>query len=135
MSLPGGCRIPVNTGFDGRMFLTKEEWTTFCKRKPVRYIRKGRAATCSICGGDEQSENPFQHAHRIGFEIGVIYLGLTPDTAHRRTCNQKAELDLPASIALIQSKSVVDLPDYLPAAIHGLWQHIAARDSNRPHDS
>jgi hypothetical protein len=34
MKLPD---IPINIGFDGRMFLTKEEWDTYRRRKPVRY--------------------------------------------------------------------------------------------------
>src|SRR5450755_227374 len=94
-----------NTGFEGRMFLDEAEWLTYCRRKPVRYIRRPRAAVCQVreCGLPGSSENPLQNAHIISFNVGVIDLGLTPEfldseknilTAHRRTCNKGCELDL-----------------------------------------
>lgn len=89
-------RIPRNIGFDGRMFLDEAEWLTYCRRKPVRYIRRPRAA-CQVCGRPGSLRNPLQSAHIIGFDVGVIDLGLTPEfldseknivTAHRRACNK-----------------------------------------------
>lgn len=97
--------VEFNLGFGGRMFLSRDEWATYRRRKPVRYIRRNHGAKCAVCGNPASPDNPFQHAHQIGFKIGVIYLGLTPDyvdskenivTAHRRSCNQAAELDLRA---------------------------------------
>ncbi len=99
MSLP---HIPFDMGFGGRMFLTKEEWDTYRRRKPVRYIRGKHADLCSVCSKVAEQDNPFQHAHRIGFEVGIIYLGLTPDyidshpnivTAHKRKCNREAGVE------------------------------------------
>ena len=61
------------------MFLDEAEWLTYCKRKPVRYIRTFKAAVCQVCGQPGSPENPLQKAHIIGFDVGVIDLGMTPD--------------------------------------------------------
>jgi len=130
MKLPN---ISINTGFDGRMFLTKEEWDTYRRRKPVRYVRGHHAERCYVCDRPAEEENPFQHAHRIGFEIGVIYLGLTPDyvdshpnivTAHKRKCNRQAELTLLAAMKSLRDTGITSLPDYLPSDIHHLWNTL-----------
>lgn len=121
-----------NVGFGGRMFLHESEWLTYCRRKPVRYIRRPRATTCQRpgCVEPESLDNPLQSAHKIGFDIGVVDLGLTPEfldsetnivTAHRCTCNRALELDLSASMALLRELGVPELPKYLPAAIHEAW--------------
>src|SRR5688572_8091024 len=68
-----------NVGFNGRMFLEEAEWLTYCRRKPVRYIRRPRATTCWLCHSMGSPYNPLQSAHRIGFDVGVIELGLTPE--------------------------------------------------------
>lgn len=68
-----------NKGFNGRIFLTKEEWETYCRRKPVRYIKKTKNKICEICGKNEEKYNQFQNAHVIGFDFGLIDIGLTPD--------------------------------------------------------
>jgi hypothetical protein len=124
-------RIQRNLGFEGRMFLDEAEWITYCRRKPVRYIRRPRGSTCSCCGSTGSRENPLQSAHIIGFDIGVIDLGLTPDfldsekniiTACRRACNKHYELDLQASMRRLRAVGVIKLPKYLPQAIHNLWQ-------------
>jgi hypothetical protein len=67
-------KIVRNTGFDGRTFLTESEWLTYCRRKPVRYIRKAKEAVCRICRKPGTPDNPFQNAHIISFDIGVIDL-------------------------------------------------------------
>jgi hypothetical protein len=77
-------------------------------------------------------DNPLQSAHVIGFDVGVIDLGLTPEfldseenivTAHRRTCNKKVELDLQGSMhRLFGLFGVRALPQYLPAEIHETWR-------------
>jgi hypothetical protein len=101
-------KIPRNSGFEGRMFLTEAEWQTYCRRMPVRYIRKSMEAVCQVCGNAESPENPVQNAHVISFNIGVIDLALTPEfldshdniaTAHRIACNKATKLDLRASMA------------------------------------
>ena len=90
-----------NTGFDGRVFLLEDEWNTYLRRMPVRYIRKSHAEKCAICGGEGSKENPLEHSHIIGFRVGVVSFALTPDyldscenivSAHKRICNAKAEL-------------------------------------------
>ena len=43
-------RVKCNIGFDGRRFLTEEEWRTYLRRKPVRYIRKAVSEACEVCG-------------------------------------------------------------------------------------
>jgi hypothetical protein len=123
-------RIRRNIGFDGRLFLDEAEWLTYCRRKPVRYIRRPRATVCQVCKLLGSSENPLQSAHVIGFDVGVIDLTLTPEfldserdiiTAHRRTCNMATELDLQASMSRLKELGVPELPPYLPAAIHATW--------------
>jgi hypothetical protein len=123
-----------NTGFDGRTFLTESEWRTYCRRKPVRYIRKGKEAVCRVCGKPATTDNPFQNAHVISFDIGVIDLALTPDfldsdanivTAHRLACNKATELDLRGSMTHLRSLGIRDLPAFLPNYIHDMWSLTA----------
>jgi hypothetical protein len=122
-----------NVGFDGRMFLDEAEWLTYCRRKPVRYIRRARADRCSICGSNNSSVNPLQSAHRIGFGMGVIDLALTPEfldseenilTACRRECNKRSELDLPGAMKRLRELGVKELPKYLPADIQKVWRKL-----------
>lgn len=123
-------RTPRNLGFDGRIFLEEAEWQTYCRRKPVRYIRTAKSGTCAICPDPVSAENPLQSAHIIGFHVGVIELGLTPEfldsaenivIAHRRTCNRQSELDLEASMERLRGLGVRELPKFLPAATHKAW--------------
>jgi hypothetical protein len=128
--------IQRNIGFDGRMFLDEAEWLTYRRRKPVRYIRRPRGSVCSLCGLPGSPDNPLQSAHRIGFDVGVIDLGLTPDfldseknivTACRRKCNKKSELNLRASMMRLRGLGVQQLPKYLPASIRDLWESTAGQ--------
>lgn len=123
-------RIPRNVGFDGRMFLDEAEWRTYCRRKPVRYIRRPRAPVCQVCPLPGSPDNPLQSAHIIGFDVGVIDLGMTPEfldsdenivTAHRRTCNRQSELDLQGALIRLRALGVKELPKYLPAAVQEAW--------------
>ena len=129
-------RTERNVGFDGRMFLDEAEWLTYCRRKPVRYIRRPRAPVCQAerCGLPGSPDNPLQSAHIIGFDIGVIDLGLTPEfldsdtnivTAHRRTCNKTLELDLQGPMARLRDLGIKELPKYLPAIIQEFWGNTA----------
>jgi len=122
------------------MFLTEAEWQAYCRRMPVRYIRKKKEVACRVCGNPESEGNPFQNAHIISFNIGVIDLALTPEfldsddniaTAHRIACNKATELDLRASMAHLMSLKVQSLPAFLPGFIHEMWQEVAAQ-SNGP---
>lgn len=122
--------IPTNTGFDGRRFLSEPEWRTYIRRKPVRYIRKRKDRVCEICGQPETTDNPLQSAHLIGFEVGIIYLALTPEfvdgdenivTAHRRDCNRKVELDLVGSCQRLRDLGSKSLPAFLPSFVHAIW--------------
>jgi hypothetical protein len=74
-----------------------------------------------------------QSAHRIGFDIGVIDLGLTPEfldseqnivTACRRGCNKQSELDLLGSMKQLRDLGL-ELPKYLPIRIQDIWRGIA----------
>ena len=127
-------RMKRNVGFGERMFLDEAEWGTYRRRMPVRYIRRPRGTVCQVCGLPDSPENPLQSAHIIGFDVGVIDLGLTPDyldsdknilTAHRRTCNRQAELDLQRSMDRLWRLGIKALPDYLPAAIQEVWGIVA----------
>jgi hypothetical protein len=123
-----------NKGFDGRIFLTKEEWETYCRRKPVRYIRKQKITTCEICGKSEEQGNLFQNAHMIGFDFGITYLALTPDfldldihikTAHKINCNKKCELSLKQIlIYLKKNNNIINLPNFLSHQILKEWSNI-----------
>lgn len=42
-------KINTNSGFNGRVFLTKSECETYKKRKPVRYIKKKKQNLCEVC--------------------------------------------------------------------------------------
>lgn len=126
-------RIARNTGFDGRMFLIATEWQTYCRRKPVRYIRKMKEDVCHVCGASSAKDNPFQNAHIVGFDMGVIELALTPDwldsdanivTTHRTACNKATELDLHGAMTHLHSIGVEELPDFLPDHIHAMWRTV-----------
>ena len=108
----------------------------------VEKIHRGQGATffhlaqthqhlvCEVCGKPGSTENPLQNAHIIGFDVGVIDLGLSPDfldsdqnikTAHRSTCNKQTELDLQGSMDRLRELGEKELPQYLPAWIHEAW--------------
>lgn len=119
-----------NIGFEGRKFLHEYEWNTYRRRKPVRYINKERSNTCQICGKPPLEGNPLQNAHLIGFGFGIIKLGLTPDfldshknivTAHRKVCNNSAELSLLDTLKMLKSEGAQKLPSYLSEEIQKLW--------------
>jgi hypothetical protein len=87
-----------------------------------------------VCGQPGSPENPLQKAHIIGFDVGVIDLGMTPDfldseknivTAHRRSCNRQSELNLKGSMGRLRDLGVTELPKYLPAAIQEAWDATA----------
>lgn len=93
--------------FDERIWLTDAEWITYLRRPPVRYpsVRKDvidrDGPLCTHCGSSDETTQPLQMAHRIGFNQGVAKFGLTPDfldgadnivLAHRGACNNHMEL-------------------------------------------
>lgn len=97
----------ITNSFNGQIWLNDAEWKTYLKRMPVRYLKLKKqlidrdGADCAICGKPETIDQPLQIAHKIGFRIGVIGFGLTPDyldgidnvaLAHRGKCNNKVEL-------------------------------------------
>lgn len=134
-----------NLGFNGRKFLTEEEWQTYKRRKPVRYIRKGLMNVCEICGLPVKENDPFQNAHRIGFDLGIIHLALTPEfldgnanivTAHRTSCNKKAELNIEQAMALLLASGETEIPAFLPEKTQEIWHKIVqiknAKRSDQP---
>lgn len=130
MNLP---RTQRNLGFDGRTFLTEEEWQTYRRRKPVRYIREPYFEVCEVCRLPANEENPFQNAHKIGFDLGIVQLALTPEfldgrrnivTAHRKICNRAAELDITQSMVFLLSIGVTELPMFLSQEVLFLWEKL-----------
>lgn len=125
--------IEYNQGFDNRIFLTQEEWNTFRRRKPVRYIRAKHKELCAVCNKPATKDNPFQHSHKIGFELGIIYLALTPEfvdsmdnivSAHRNICNKSAELSVEDSMHHLKSLGVRELPDFLPDQLKQMFNNL-----------
>ena len=98
-NLRGGWR-----GFDGRRFLTDAEYEAYCRRMPVRYAARNmgpKPEVCRVCGQPETRVNPFQAAHRVPFNAGILQYRLTPDWldsrenlvwVHRRVCNKRVEM-------------------------------------------
>jgi hypothetical protein len=126
-------RVECNLGFEGRKFLNEAEWRTYLRRKPVRYIRRPKSATCEICREGPKDENPLQSAHKIGFDFGIVQLAITPEfldgesnivTAHRTRCNMEAELNLEDAMRLLFSLGVRELPAFLPPGIRALWTDV-----------
>ena len=135
--------VVYNLGFGSNIFLTEAEWETYRRRPPVRYTNKSREGNCEVCGLPGEEENKLTNAHVIGFYVGVLDLGLTPEfldrhdnlvTAHRRTCNGKAETTLEGAMHRLIENGVTELPDYLPPDIQFLWQEVkrAATPSPAP---
>ncbi len=108
-------------GFDGRVFLEDYEWATYARRMPVRYIKKTHDNCCAVCGKPGTADNPLQHSHRIGFNVGIKKFGLTPDfldshnnilSAHRKSCNQAVEMSEQQVLEFIKELGY-ELPAYL----------------------
>lgn len=125
--------LNVNAGFDGRVFLSQSEWETYLKRKPVRYIKKKKVSLCEICLKEAEENNPIQNAHIIAFGLGVAYLALTPEyvdsdlniiSAHRKSCNNQAELNIEDSCRELMNRGIKSLPDFLPGSIQNIWSGI-----------
>lgn len=123
------------SGFGNRPFLTQEEWETYGRRMAVRYIpSKLKGQVCTICGRPAEDGNPLQNAHRIGFYVGVLSLGLTPDfldrpenivTSHQKYCNRKSELSLLDSMKMLkQLDPAATLPAYLPDETRRMWDSV-----------
>ncbi len=126
-------KIKENIGFENRIFLSKEEWETYLRRKPVRYIRKKKPDLCEICNKPPTKDDPLENSHIIGFRIGIIYFGLTPDyvdnndnivSAHKRICNKSAELDLFSVCKELKNRGIISIPEYLPSFIKDMWERI-----------
>jgi hypothetical protein len=125
-------------GFDGRMFLTEEEWRTYLRRQAVRYPNQSyKDRFCGVCGKVGTGDNPLQLAHRISFYHGIRYLALTPEfldsrpnlmTAHRQKCNKSVELGFQDALRLLLKHEVRVLPAFLPADILDEWRREFERD-------
>lgn len=131
------------TGFDGRTFLTEEEWRTYLRRPPVRrgYIKFRKVhgdygkKRCSVCGRPGTQYNPIQAAHRINALHGVRYLALTPDFlddptrliwAHRRGCNKKVEWNFSKVIRHLCACGIRELPTFLPVEVRDAWRRVGS---------
>lgn len=119
--------------FNGRVFLYKYEWMTYKRRKPVRYIKFKKDYICKICNLYAQDKNKLQNAHIIGFSLGIIQLGLTPEfldssknivTAHKTTCNKMCELNLYDSIQRLYTLDIINIPQYLSKHVQKIWYDI-----------
>ena len=123
----------TNLKFDNRVFLVKEEWETYRRRLPVRFIKKKKPSNCEVCFELPTDENGLQNSHIIGFNLGLIDLGLTPQyldndenikCAHRKICNASVELSLEQSMLELKRRGVGQIPDFLPEVIQNLWNSI-----------
>ncbi len=123
--------MKINIGFNDRIFLTKEEWQTYIRRMPVRYIKKKKKELCEICGEPSSKDNPFESSHIIGFKIGIVSFGLTPDfldrdenivSAHKRLCNSEAEITAQDVCKRLKSLGIEKLPDFLPNETLVEWE-------------
>lgn len=112
-------------GFDGRVFLTKEEHETYCRRLPVRYAAKNlgtKRVICSKCGKPATLENPLQAAHLIPSGAGIMRFWLTPDWldgpdnliwAQKRKCNKEAEIPASQIVEYLKQKSGIEVPKHV----------------------
>ncbi len=125
--------MKLTIGFNDRIFLTKEEWHTYIRRMPVRYIRKKKNELCQICGKPPSKDNSFESSHIIGFKIGIVYFGLTPDfldrdenivSAHKRLCNSKAEITTQDVCKRLKSLGIKKLPHFLPDETLVAWDKL-----------
>ena len=130
MPLDDNYHMKNNIGFNERIFLTKEEWQTYIRRMPVRYIKKKKKRLCQICGKPSSKDNSFESSHIIGFRIGIVSFGLTPDfldrdenivSAHKRLCNSKAEITTQDVCKRLKSLGIDELPDFLPYETLVAW--------------
>ena len=133
--------METNIGFNDQTFLTKEEWQTYIKRMPVRYIRKEKEELCEICGKPESKDNKFNLSHKIGFYLGILNFGLTPDfvdrdeniiTAHRKFCNREAEMTIQDVCKRLVDLGIGKLPDFLPSETFEAWGKT--RQQKRKHE-
>lgn len=124
-------------GFDGRLFLSYDEWMAYRRRPPVRYASASRPIVaddkCEVCREASSQSNVLQIAHRIPFIEGVLSLAICPDfldsrenlaVGHRRMCNKKLELDLNRSLKLLQELGLTELPYFLDLTILKAWSSI-----------
>ena len=118
--------------FEGRTFLTKEEWQTYQRRPPEKYPRQGKQPpeVCQVCQRPPSTENPLQYAHKISARYGVWYLALTPEFldhekhmvwAHRKECNSSVELDFASTLEYLRTLGM-ELPSFLPDEVQEAWK-------------
>jgi hypothetical protein len=117
-------------GFDGRVFLTKEEHDAYCRRLPVRYAARNLkiiSGICSVCGKPATPDNPLQAAHLIPFGAGIIQFWLTPEWldgpenltwAHRVKCNKLAEIPINRIAGYLKQKIQYRVSGYLTDRRH-----------------
>ena len=126
--------------FEGRTFLTEEEWRTYRRRPPEKYPRLGKqpAKVCQVCQKPPTEENPLQYAHRIPARHGVWDLALTPEFlelrehmvwAHRKECNKSVELDFMNALEYLREHlrklGKGDLPSFLPEEVRKAWRMLS----------
>lgn len=115
--------------FQGRAWLTLEEWETYRRRPPVRYpteikkeLIKDFGYTCQVCGAENVPEKELQIAHHLAFTTGVVDWGLTPEwldskwnvcLAHKVSCNNQFGLD-PLEMPAFLNSHGLNLADSAP---------------------
>ena len=129
----------MGKGFNGRIFLTREEHATYLRRMPVRFVRHKKEEVCSVCGEPEKEDNRFENSHVIPFRIGVVALALTPDfldekenirTAHKRKCNRAVELSLDNCVAEVVRRTERVRPPWFPSKdVRDVWMRVLSRTS------
>jgi hypothetical protein len=131
------CRLPLAAHREKggmktvEIFVTEDHWRAFERfGAPVRSRpHLETASTCWFCGLRGGEDNPLEAAHRIPARA-VLEFALNPEWlgephnfvwAHRRTCNDSAELDERQIIRRLMSMGVDRLPEFLPSRKHLLW--------------
>lgn len=115
--------------FQGRPWLSLEEWETYRRRAPVRYPSKLKdeiiekcGLTCAVCKDKNVPEKDLQIAHHVPFMAGVVDWGLTPQwldsewnvcLAHSKTCNNEFGLD-PQGVPAFLEEQGLNLRDSQP---------------------
>ena len=93
--------------------------------------QKEKKELCEICGEPSSKDNPFESSHIIGFKIGIVSFGLTPDfldrdenivSAHKRLCNSEAEITAQDVCKRLKSLGIEKLPDFLPNETLVEWE-------------
>lgn len=129
--------LKIKNGFGNRVWLTSEQWETYRRCAPVRYVRKAlekalKKKDKNVCAVCHEKSDPISltASHIIPFQAGIVDWGLTPDwlnsisnlkLAHKKTCNKAVSLSPNEVAEKLVNAYGFDLGDS-PAVRSGLLQ-------------